>query len=178
MTISRLSCPKTSAPSGVSAVNTSPQFRPGVLVITVVFVLTAGGQVSGQTEPLTNEDFADLLNVDLNGMTRTASGLYLQDLEVGSGDEAVAGRTVSVLYEGWLPNGTLFDSGRKEAVVFPLGAGRVIRGWEEGIAGMRVGGTRKLVIPPHLAYGEGGVPPVIPENATLVFDIELLDITP
>ncbi len=87
---------------------------------------------------------------------------------------------MSVHYEGWLPNGTKFDSSRdrNDPFVFQLGAGFVIQGWEEGVAGMRVGGIRKLVIPPHLAYGEAGVPPTIPGNATLVFDIELLDVTP
>ena len=153
-----------------------------LLVLPMAFVLTACGNdtAAGPTEPLTNDDFADFLNVDLSAMTRTASGLYLQDLQVGSGDEAVAGTTVSVHYEGWLPNGTKFDSSRdrNEAFGFQLGVGFVILGWDEGVVGMRVGGIRKLVIPPHLAYGEAGVPPTIPANATLVFDIELLDVTP
>ncbi len=151
-----------------------------LLVVPMVFVLAACGKESGPPEPLTNDDFVDFLNVDLSAMTRTASGLYLQDLQVGSGDGAVAGTTVSVHYEGWLPNGTKFDSrrDRNEAFVFQLGVGFVILGWDEGIVGMRVGGMRKLVIPPHLAYGEAGVPPTIPGNATLVFDIELLDVTP
>ena len=113
-------------------------------------------------------------------MTQTASGLYLQDLQVGSGDEAVAGTTVSVHYEGWLPNGTKFDSSRDrdDPFVFRLGAGLVIGGWDEGVAGMRVGGIRKLVIPPDLAYGAAGAGSSIPANATLVFDIELLSVTP
>ncbi len=132
------------------------------------------------TAPLTNDDFAPELNVDLSAMTRTASGLYLQDLPAGSGDEAVAGTTVSVHYEGWLPNGTKFDSSRdrNEAFVFLLGAGSVIGGWDEGVVSMRVGGMRKLVIPPHLAYGAAGAGSAIPGNATLVFDIELLSVTP
>ncbi len=152
-----------------------------LLVIPMVFALAAcGGEDEGSTAPLTTADFAPELNVDLSAMMRTASGLYLQDIQVGSGDEAVAGTSVSVHYEGWLPNGTKFDSSRdrNEAFVFLLGAGRVIGGWDEGVVGMRVGGIRKLVIPPHLAYGAGGAAPSIPGNATLVFDIELLSVTP
>ena len=153
-----------------------------LLVLPMAFVLAACGNDTdpGSTEPPTNEDFADFLNVDLNAMTQTASGLYLQDLQVGTGDDAVAGTTVSVHYEGWLPDGTKFDSSRdrNDAFVFQLGAGFVIQGWDEGVAGMRVGGIRKLVIPPNLAYGAAGAPPAIPGNATLVFDIELLDVTP
>ena len=151
-----------------------------LLVISMSLALTACGTNSGPTEHLTNDGFADFLNVALNAMTRTRSGLYLQDLEVGTGDEAVAGATVSVHYEGWLPDGTKFDSSRdrNEAFEFPLAAGRVIQGWDEGVVGMRVGGMRKLVIPPALAYGVAGSPPTIPGNATLVFDIELLSVTP
>ncbi len=151
-----------------------------LLVISMSLALTACGTNSGPTEPLTNDDFADFLNVDLSAMTRTRSGLYLQDLQVGTGDEAVAGATLSVHFEGWLPDGTKFDSSRDrdEALVFLLAAGRVIQGWDEGVVGMRVGGMRKLVIPPALAYGVAGAPPTIPGNATLVFDIELLSVTP
>ena len=148
------------------------------LVVPMILVLAACGK--DPTGPLTNADFADFLNVDLSAMTKTASGLYLQDLQVGTGDEAVVGTTLSVHYEGWFPNGRKFDSSRarNEAFVFELGVGFVLLGWDEGIVGMRVGGIRKLVIPPHLAYGEAGVPPTIPPNATLVFDIELLSVTP
>ncbi len=144
-----------------------------LLVIPMVFALAACGGDEGSTEPLTNDDFAAELNVDLSMMMRTASGLYLQDLQVGSGDEAVAGDSVSVHYEGWLPNGTKFDSSRdrNDAFGFRLGAGLVIPGWDEGVAGMRVGGMRKLVIPPHLAYGAAGSCSAIPGNSTLVFDI-------
>ncbi len=151
-----------------------------LLVMPMAFALAACGGDGDSTEPLTTADFAPELNVDLGAMTQTASGLYLQDLQVGSGDEAVAGTTVSVHYEGWLPNGTKFDSSRDrdDPFVFRLGAGLVIGGWDEGVAGMRVGGMRKLVIPPHLAYGAAGVAPTIPGNATLVFDIELLSVTP
>ena len=150
-----------------------------LLVLPMAFVLAACGNASGPTEPLTNDDFVGFLNVDLSAMTRTRSGLYLQDLQVGTGDEAVAGVTVSVHFEGWLPDGTKFDSSRdREAFIFQLGDARLLAGWNEGVVGMRVGGIRKLVIPPALAYGPAGAPPTIPGNATLVFDIELLVVTP
>jgi len=148
-------------------------------LLVIPLVLTLVGCGDSGTEPLINDDFAPELNVDLNAMTRTSSGLYLQDLVVGTGDEAVAGVTATVHYEGWLPNGTKFASSRdeNEPLTFQLGAALVIAGWDEGVAGMRVGGIRKLVIPPGLAYGSVGRQPTIPANATLVFDIELLDVT-
>ncbi len=114
-----------------------------LFVIPMAFVLVACGE-SGPPEPLTNADFADFLNVDLSAMTRTASGLYWQDLQVGTGDEAAAGNTVRVHYEGWLPNGTKFDSSRdrNEEFVFLLGVEFVLLGWDEGVPCMRVGGIR------------------------------------
>lgn len=101
-----------------------------------------------------------------------------EDLVVGGGAEAVKGRTVSVHYVGTLEDGRKFDSSRDrgEPFVFRLGAGMVIQGWDRGVAGMRVGGKRKLVIPHELAYGERGFPGVIPPRATLVFEVELLDV--
>ncbi len=146
------------------------------MVIPLALALAAcGGDTT--TEPLTNDDFAPELNVNLGAMTKTASGLYVQDLTVGTGDEATSGVTVTVHYEGWLSNGTKFDSSRDrdEPFSFLLGAGFVIQGWDEGLVGMRVGGFRKLVIPPGLGYGVNGFL-TIPGNATLVFDIELLEV--
>jgi FKBP-type peptidyl-prolyl cis-trans isomerase FkpA len=128
--------------------------------LTLVLAACDTGNTITTSGPLTNDDFAPALSVDLNAMVQTASGLYYQDLEVGQGDEAAVGATVTVHYEGWLA----------------LGAETVIPGWDEGVAGMRVGGLRKLVIPPNLAYGAAGVPPTIPGNSTLVFDIELLEV--
>lgn len=107
---------------------------------------------------------------------KTESGLIIEDLTEGQGERAVAGRVVSVHYTGWLTDGTKFDSSkdRDDPFDFPLGRGRVIPGWDEGVAGMQVGGVRKLTIPPQLAYGEYGAGGVIPPNATLVFEVELL----
>ena len=106
----------------------------------------------------------------------TASGLIIEDISVGSGGEASAGQDVTVHYTGWLTSGEKFDSSkdRDDPFVFPLGGGRVIRGWDEGVQGMKIGGTRKLTIPPDLAYGARGAGGVIPPNATLVFEVELL----
>ena len=111
--------------------------------------------------------------------------LMTTDEQVGTGTEAVAGRRVTVHYTGWLyeesrpdKKGSKFDSSRdrNEPFAFPLGGGQVIRGWDEGVAGMKVGGRRTLTIPPHMGYGAGGAGGVIPPNATLVFDVELLDV--
>ncbi len=111
-------------------------------------------------------------------VTRTASGLELHETERGFGEVARAGKTVSVHYTGYLENGTKFDSSldRGEPFTFPLGAGKVIRGWDEGVVGMKVGGRRKLVIPPELAYGSRGAGRLIPPDATLVFDVELIEV--
>jgi peptidylprolyl isomerase len=107
----------------------------------------------------------------------TASGLEITDLVVGEGEEAKAGQTVSVNYRGTLLNGKEFDSSYgRGPFSFPLGAGRVIKGWDEGVAGMRVGGKRKLVIPSDLAYGSRGAGGVIPPDATLLFEVELLKV--
>lgn len=113
-------------------------------------------------------------------MVTTASGLQINDTQVGSGATAVAGQRVSVHYTGWLYQdgkaGSKFDSSkdRGQPFQFALGAGQVIRGWDEGVQGMQVGGTRHLVIPPELGYGARGAGGVIPPNATLLFEVELL----
>jgi len=122
-------------------------------------------------------NFVAQLGVDLSVMTKTTTGLYFRDLIVGKGDASASGRDVTVHYTGWLPDGTKFDSSkdRKQPFVFRLGAGKVIAGWDEGVAGMKVGGSRKLVIPPSLGYGARGAGP-IPPNSTLVFDVELLGV--
>ncbi|MEJ7731270.1 MAG: FKBP-type peptidyl-prolyl cis-trans isomerase [Polyangiaceae bacterium] len=102
--------------------------------------------------------------------------LQIEDVRVGDGAEAQAGKKVSVHYVGTLTNGKKFDSSRDrgQPFDFALGAGQVIKGWDQGVAGMKVGGLRKLTIPPHLAYGDRGFPPVIPPGSTLVFEVELV----
>lgn len=126
----------------------------------------------------TEVTYAPELGVDLAGLQPSASGLYVQDVQAGTGAEAVPGRGVTVHYTGMLANGDQFDSSRSggEPFSFRLGAGEVIEGWDEGVAGMRVGGRRRLIIPPGLAYGAEGAGGVIPPNATLVFDVELLEV--
>ena len=107
-------------------------------------------------------------------------GLQLDDLRPGTGAEARSGNNVTVHYVGTLTDGTKFDSSRDrgKGFSFKLGAGQVIKGWDQGVAGMKVGQLRKLTIPPELAYGTRGFPPVIPPNSTLVFEVELLDVKP
>ena len=108
----------------------------------------------------------------------TASGLQYVELVQGTGGEAKVGQTAVVHYTGWLKDGTKFDSSkdRNQPFRFPLGGGRVIKGWDEGVVGMKTGGTRKLIIPPHLGYGDRGAGQVIPPNAVLTFEVELLEL--
>ena len=108
----------------------------------------------------------------------TSSGLVIDDMVVGEGAEAAKGNRVTVHYTGWLTSGSKFDSSvdRNDPFDFPLGRGHVIPGWDEGVAGMKVGGKRKLTIPPDLGYGARGAGGVIPPNATLVFEVELLGV--
>ena len=122
--------------------------------------------------------------MDATGASNVTT-LQSTDVKVGTGAEAVAGKTVFVHYTGWLysesaadHHGTKFDSSRdrNQPFDFRLGAGQVIAGWDQGVAGMKVGGQRTLVVPPSLGYGARGADPVIPPNATLVFDVELLDV--
>lgn len=124
---------------------------------------------------ITSTTFAPALGVDLSNMMQTASGLYFEDETVGTGATAQALKPVTVHYTGWLPNGTKFDSSvdRGQPFAFTPGVGMVISGWDEGVVGMKVGGTRKLVIPPSLGYGSRGIGP-IPPNSVLVFTVQLL----
>jgi FKBP-type peptidyl-prolyl cis-trans isomerase len=109
---------------------------------------------------------------------QTSGELKKEDVVVGTGAEAVSGKEVVVHYTGTLTDGTKFDSSkdRNEPFSFNLGAGQVIKGWDEGVAGMKVGGTRKLTIPPEMGYGASGAGGVIPPNATLLFEVELLEV--
>ncbi|HLL01744.1 MAG TPA: FKBP-type peptidyl-prolyl cis-trans isomerase [Myxococcaceae bacterium] len=104
--------------------------------------------------------------------------LKVDDVKVGTGAEATAGKTVTVHYVGTLTDGSKFDSSRdrNQGFTFQLGAGRVIQGWDKGVAGMKVGGVRKLTIPPEMGYGARGFGSVIPPNSTLIFEVELLDV--
>ncbi len=106
------------------------------------------------------------------------TALQIDDTKVGTGDVAVAGKGVTVHYTGWLTDGTKFDSSKDRGTPFQfqLGSGQVIKGWDQGVAGMKVGGVRKLTIPPELGYGARGAGGVIPPNATLVFEVELLGV--
>ena len=108
----------------------------------------------------------------------TDSGLQIEELHVGEGETAEAGQTATVHYTGWLTDGSKFDSSvdRNSPFSFSLGKGMVIRGWDEGVVGMKIGGKRKLTIPPDLGYGANGAGGVIPPNATLVFEVELLEL--
>ncbi len=140
-----------------------------ILIVTVL--LMSAMWLTAQAGPLHPS------SVDGGGVT-LPSGLKYWDLKVGTGAVATKGKKVTVNYTGWLLEGTKFDSSfdRNAPFEFKLGAGNVIKGWDEGVSGMMVGGKRQLRIPPDLGYGMRGAPPVIPPNAYLVFDVELLDV--
>jgi FKBP-type peptidyl-prolyl cis-trans isomerase FkpA len=152
---------------------------PLAILLTAVLGTACGSPVGPSdrwAEPETIE-FAVSLNVDLTQMNRTASGLYWQDLEVGTGLAAEIGHTVIIHYNVWLPDGTLVDSsyGKGAPIEFPVHGGIVIAGMDEGVVGMQLGGRRKLVVRPELAYGRRGRDPV-PPLTTLVFEVELVSI--
>jgi peptidyl-prolyl cis-trans isomerase A (cyclophilin A) len=159
---------------------------PGLAVVALLCgiggwsVLSGGGSSCSKSEPLassTSTAPATLTTFSPRPLVVDPT-LRIEDLEVGTGPEASSGDTVSVHYVGTLTDGKEFDSSRKhgQPFSFELGAGRVIKGWDQGVAGMRVGGKRKLTIPPDLAYGARGSPPVIPADATLVFEVEMLEV--
>jgi FKBP-type peptidyl-prolyl cis-trans isomerase len=133
------------------------------------------GNLSGPSDPAT-EQFASSLGINLSAMTELASRLFVQDLTVGTGAEAAAGKRLRVRYTGWLRNGQVFDSNANgNPFEFDLGLGQVIPGWDIGVAGMRVGGKRRLVFGSQYGYGAQGSGP-IPRNATLIFDVELIGV--
>jgi FKBP-type peptidyl-prolyl cis-trans isomerase len=152
-------------------------FIASLMLVVALFVACGGGESGGDaTEP--GSGSSDEEATCDQGEVETDSGLKYEILECGDGETAEKGDTVSVHYVGTLADGTKFDSSRDrgEPFTFPLGAGQVIQGWDEGVAGMKIGETRKLTIPPELGYGPSGTGP-IPPNATLIFEVELLDIT-
>ncbi len=145
-------------------------------LLILVFLATLG-VACGSSSDSDSESNSEVNMAD-EGTTTTASGLQIKVIEIGTGDKAEAGKTAVVHYTGWLLDGTKFDSSvdRGTPFEFPLGAGRVIKGWDEGVATMNIGGKVELIIPPDLAYGASGAGGVIPPNATLKFEVELLDL--
>ena len=142
------------------------------LIIVTLFVLRSS------MLPLVQSEDAPLSEVDPTPIVTNPMELKIEDTKIGAGEIAVVGSTISVHYVGTFADGNKFDSSRDRNVPFEitLGQNSVIQGWEQGILGMKVGGIRKLVIPPHLGYGPNGYPPIIPGDATLNFDIELVSI--
>lgn len=165
-------------PTGVGG---SGRHLTRVRVAAAALLLGCGGAPAGPPAPAGPSDpesvtFAPELKVDLTAMQRLPSGMYVEDLKEGTGIAARRSSLVSVRYVGYLPDGKIFDTtGAGEPLVFRLGGTEVIRGWNQGIPGMKPGGLRRLVIPPGLAYGRRGRG-AVPPNATLVFDVQLLEV--
>ena len=148
--------------------------KPHLITAAILFLTSAA--LLAQTKPNTSAP----TKVTGDGV-KTASDLQYWDIKVGTGTEAKQGsHTAVVHYTGWLASGKKFDSSVDAGKPFPftIGAGEVIKGWDEGVAGMKVGGKRQLRIPPALAYGERGYPGAIPANATLIFDVQLIEVRP
>ena len=145
------------------------------MLVTTSACASAGGSAAPATRPMESIPFASTLDVNLARMTKTATGLYYRDIEVGTGSLIRGKEDVKVHYTGWLTNGVKFDSNTSDdqPITVPLGRGRAIKGWDEGLQGMRVGGRRQLVVPPELGYGSERAG-VIPPDAVLVFDIRVV----
>jgi peptidylprolyl isomerase len=148
--------------------------RPLVAALAALALAACGGGARAPMPGVDGVAYAPALGVDLTGGTRTGSGLWYLDVREGDGARAEPGRTVWIAYTGWLPDGTRFDGAAVDRPLeFTIGQRKAIRGFEEGVRGMRVGGRRKLVVPPALGYGRERMGPV-PANAVLVFDVELV----
>jgi FKBP-type peptidyl-prolyl cis-trans isomerase FkpA len=155
------------------------RYRSLFAVLLAVFVVACGDSATtpdlGGSDPAV-QVYAASLGVNLSAMTKLSKALYIQDVVAGTGATAANGHFIAVTYTGWLANGTQFESNvGKDSLRFPLGAGAVIAGWDQGLVGMRVGGKRRLVIGSALAYGTQGFG-AIPSNSTLVFDVQLLTV--
>ena len=155
-----------------------------LIVLPLALAACGGDDATGPAEVVLQDpaqiSYASSLGVDLSSMELQASGLYLRDLEDGTGDPTVAGDVMVVHYSGWINDGTLFDSSHNPGrEPFTLVAwDRVIAGWQEGLVGMRVDGLRQLVIPPQLAYGTQSPDPLVPAGSVLIFEVELLEVNP
>ena len=154
-----------------------------VIIVGAVMLLHGSGSKSSSTTPTppssSNSSSSSSSSASSSSSSAPSSGLSITDEAVGTGAAAVAGKTLSVTYTGTLADGTVFDSTDKDGGTpfqFVLGQGQVIKGWDQGLVGMKVGGTRKLVIPPALAYGSAGAGSTIPPNATLTFVVKLLSV--
>ncbi len=154
-----------------------------VVIIFALFVLVLNSVKFDGIESTSTTTTPSPLALNINSTSTPQpemnNKLEIVDEKVGTGEAAIAGKSVTVNYTGTLTDGTKFDSSLnpgRTPFTFNLGAGEVIKGWDEGVAGMKVGGKRKLTIPPSLGYGAAGAPPVIPGNATLIFDVELLKV--
>jgi peptidylprolyl isomerase len=150
----------------------------GVAALVALSFAAACEKVTAPLEDPASTTYAPSLRVAIGSMTRTPSGLYYQDLAVGSGEVADSGKTLGTYYAGWLTDGRQFDSNRDSGrpFAFTLGVGAVVKGWDEGLRGMRVGGRRRLVVPPALGYG-GRTNGTIPAGSVLVFEIDLVSAT-
>jgi FKBP-type peptidyl-prolyl cis-trans isomerase len=153
------------AMNGMNSVRVARDFLLALMIVSVL--LSCSKREPGASAPTPTPQAA-----------AAATSLKVENLVAGTGDEAKAGNVVLVHYTGWLTDGRKFDSSkdRGQPFSFKLGLGEVIRGWDEGVASMRVGGKRRLTVPPELGYGEGGAGDVIPPNATLIFEVELLGV--
>ena len=149
-----------------------------LLATMLIFAACGGDEPEGTDSGDSSEEVATEEEECPTETTTTDSGLQIKEIECGEGEEAQKGDTLEVHYEGRLEDGTKFDASRDHGSTFEfqVGAGQVIQGWDEGLIGMKIGGVRELTIPPELGYGPQGAPPAIPPNATLVFEVELVDI--